>query len=377
MAEYFRKEGSSAPQFRHFPSVPYPPPPGAPRTSLHNLDVWLPSTEPIPEEDVQQIWIIYLHGGAWRDPSITSSSFAACVPRLLDLASPDCVQIAGLASVDYRLARYNHSDSRSAMDAEGPGVERERMAAQNDDDPAYTAVHPDPIHDVQAAIAHLQRTYHFGSSYFLVGHSCGATIAWQILLDIGIASANLPPIQKPVAVITLAGIFSIPDLLRHHPVDTQPIYTELVTSAFGPDEGLWSRVSPTEVLAQQQRKIRDSAAQRAEAEPVENALEKLWPEGRLFVLAHSENDELVEQEQADRFESVVRECLGPEPHGCLERGITAIKFWILGTHDECWETGGELAGTLNGGLEFFEKIVLTDRGDPVDWYSPPYDRSPE
>lgn len=107
------------------------------------------------------LFIVYIHGGAWRDPAIDATSFAKLESLLLKHES--IKHVAGLASMNYRLSPYpSHPTDPS-----------------NPADPARNVKHPDHINDVLAAILYLQDKYCFEERYILVGHSCGATLAMQ------------------------------------------------------------------------------------------------------------------------------------------------------------------------------------------------------
>ncbi|KAL2160821.1 hypothetical protein VTH06DRAFT_1018, partial [Thermothelomyces fergusii] len=77
--------------------VPYLPPGKA--TSLQTLDVWVPNLQPTATDATapdpsslpldsrgsssSSVWIVYIHGGAWRDPRISSASFSPAATDLL------------------------------------------------------------------------------------------------------------------------------------------------------------------------------------------------------------------------------------------------------------------------------------------------------
>ncbi|KAI7671382.1 hypothetical protein KC318_g3530 [Hortaea werneckii] len=119
-------------------------------SALNTLDYYIPRR---PSTADHQLWIIYIHGGAWRDPEIDSTSFTQAQNLLLQSREID--QIAGFASINYRLSPYpSHPHSPS-----------------NPSDPARNAHHPDHLNDILDALRHLQDTFSFGTRYLLVGHS--------------------------------------------------------------------------------------------------------------------------------------------------------------------------------------------------------------
>ena len=176
-------------------------------------------------------------------------------------------------------------------------------------DPARSSVHPDHIHDVQAAVRYLQQKYEIGRNYVLVGHSCGATLAWQVFasrwceggserrhrLEITTTSKGVAgnDIQRekvredndhlplPKAVAGVEGIydlvlFALSEGKAYHGINTnlqenestwsRP-YVEILLNAFGQCElshadwecikanvGAWDRASPTSLV----RRLRSS-----------------------------------------------------------------------------------------------------------------------
>jgi hypothetical protein len=108
-------------------------------------------------------WVIYIHGGAWRDPNITYESFIPTIKHLVNRTTP--MPIAGFASIDYRLSA--HPDF--PQDADTPPEARRE------------ARHPDHIEDVCSALIYLICNHDIGFDYLLVGHSVGATLAFQVI----------------------------------------------------------------------------------------------------------------------------------------------------------------------------------------------------
>ncbi|KAK0272621.1 hypothetical protein LTR91_017882 [Friedmanniomyces endolithicus] len=282
-------------------------------SSLNTLDVCIPHH---PPADRKQLWIIFIHGGAWLDPEIDSSSFKKTQDLLL--ASHHAATIAGLASLNYRLSpNPSHPQHPS-----------------NPSDPARNAKHPDHINDVLAALLYLQGTYHFEDRYVLVGHSCGATLAFQVAMKRYWGSQyestfalelNVVP---PMTVVGVEGLYDLPALVKHH--SGEPEYRDFVSNAFGSDERVWAAVSPTS-----------------------GEYEESWPDGRLVVLAHSREDELVEWEQVD----LMQRALKAQGWGGRrdERRLELIE--LKGKHDQVWEEGTELARAIEATLGLVEAMV--------------------
>ncbi|RMY50255.1 hypothetical protein D0864_14589 [Hortaea werneckii] len=152
-------------------------------STLNTLDYYIPRR---PSTAAHQLWIIYIHGGAWRDPEIDSTSFLPTQTLLSQSRAID--QIAGFASINYRLSPYPSHPRIPSHPA----------------DPARTAHHPDHLSDILAALRHLQDAFGFGTRYLLVGHSCGATLAFQAAmmhhLHHSSSSLAAEPITPPLAL---------------------------------------------------------------------------------------------------------------------------------------------------------------------------------
>ena len=278
---------SEWPQFKN--DVPY-----SDSSTLNTLNICLPRP---PSNDNTRIWIIYIHGGAWQDPAITATSFTATQNKLL--SSPAAEKIAGYATLNYRLSPYpSHPTDPS-----------------NPADPARNAKHPDHINDVLAALLYLQDRYGFEERYILVGHSCGATLAFQTAMRRywGSQYESTPALElnvvPPVAIVGLEGLYDLPALVRYH--REQPEYRAFVANAFGDEIEGWEVVSPTS-----------------------GGFGESWVEGRVVVLAHSAGDSLVEGEQPELMRAAL-EALGWGEKG--ERRV--LMFELYGDHDEVWETG--------------------------------------
>ncbi len=282
-------------------------------SSLNTLDVCIPHP---PTGDKKQVWIVFIHGGAWLDPEIDSSSFKKTQDLLL--ASHQSDTIAGLASINYRLSP-NPSHPRDPS---------------NPSDPARNAKHPDHINDVLAAILYLQETYHFEDRYILAGHSCGATLAFQVAMKRYWGSqyestfALELNVVLPLAVVGVEGLYDLTALVKHHSGESE--YRDFVSNAFGSDERVWVAVSPTS-----------------------GEYEESWPDGRVVVLAHSREDELVEWEQVDLMERALK-AQGWDG-ASTERRLDLIE--LKGKHDQVWEEGKELARAIEAIMELVKAVM--------------------
>ncbi|KAF3939467.1 hypothetical protein ABW19_dt0204877 [Dactylella cylindrospora] len=186
--------------------------------NLQTMDLHLPSYKLRTLDD--KMWIIFIHGGAWRDPSNSKSDATHLLHALIH--TPQNTTLCG-ATLNYRLS---------------PSIKA----------PENTAHHPDHIFDVLTAVTQLQQRYQFGRNYILVGHSAGATLALQAVRSIfngrNVNSVipsgdNFLPGGLPRAVICTEGIYNLPDL-----VDEYPDYLSFVQNAFGPPSQSWYDASP-------------------------------------------------------------------------------------------------------------------------------------
>lgn len=250
----------------------------------------------------------YIHGGAWRDPNITDTSFNPTIEQLvLDSSYNELVEdhVAAFASIDYRLSPHPNfpQDKSTTPPSEYRG-----------------AKHPDHIDDVRLAISWLQANHGFGEQYMLVGHSCGATLAFQtVMRDISSASKIKP-------AIAIAGVAGIYDLRLLRETNTHPEYNRFLTDAFGADLAVWDAASP------------------ARYEEF-----KKWTEGRLVVLASSKDDELIDDPQIDSVQSLSLN---------NQTKVVDMKKELEGTHDDIWAKGVQSAKVVAKALE---ELVLKSR----------------
>ena len=313
----------------HKSSVPYTSNPNA----LQNFSLWIPAPAGSKPEDTPSpttlpssekgTWIIYIHGGAWRDPLVTASSFTSTVTSLatdhssiLTTSSPSSNNstVAGIASINYSLT------PKTPVDAE------------NDD--SRRAQHPDHILDVLTALQFLQAKAGFGENYVLLGHSCGATLALQVAMggfkkwktsdssDSGLEKV----VQKPVAIVGLNGLYDMPTLI-HSPGEKhqhlQALYEDFTRRAFGNEESVWKNISPVFVEDWRQG---------------EWVLE--GKKARQVFLVQSKEDSLVPYWQLDAMrESFLRSGSGTSGSDVLE--IKELE--AVGDHNDLWKEGTRLA----------------------------------
>jgi acetyl esterase/lipase len=287
----------------HKHNVPYTT--GA--NALQNLDVWIPavgdkstpdsSTLPVPKG----LWVIYIHGGAWRDPLVTSSSFAPTVKELASKHPTVFSNVVGIASLNYTL-------TPRPADAGTPEA----------DDPSRKGKHPDHIVDVLTGLSYLQSKAGFENNYVLLGHSCGATLAFQVAMSHSKwgSSATALKVAKPRIVVGLNGLYDMPKLISD-PGDKhthlKPVYESFTRQAFGDDEKVWTQISPTSV----------------------SDWKVEWVEGSKAILVQSHEDSLVPYRQLEEMRKALSESKA--------EGLELTKLEAGGDHNELWQNGDRLA----------------------------------
>ncbi|KAF2690979.1 alpha/beta-hydrolase [Lentithecium fluviatile CBS 122367] len=300
----------------HYPlygdSVPYT----TPSTPLQTLDLWLPRP-PSQSDPDNTIWVIYIHGGAWRDPTQNSKCVQPMRQHLERWYPADIQRIAGMASINYRLSPYPNHPTLPSMP----------------EDPQRNAKHPDHVQDVYRAIVYLKREYGI-KRWMGVGHSCGATLLLQYVVGIGLTQP-LPTL--PEALVVLEGIYSVPLLLRNHqppscPENISRIYHDFIQGAFG-DASTYDVVSPVSGLYS----------------------EAVWPGAKLLVLGYSAEDELVEAEQREVMLKRLKD-EGWEKEGKGDGKRVAVTWDLNGGHDEIWEDGIQIAELIS---EVVRRLLLS------------------
>ncbi|KAL4879505.1 Alpha/Beta hydrolase protein [Aspergillus karnatakaensis] len=278
----------------------------------------LDSSSPEIEPD-SGYWVVLIHGGAWRDPTQTATTYLT--PALSILTSPQAKvttssqspkPITGLASISYRLSPHP-SHPQTPDENVTP-----HTAFRN-------AKHPAHLEDVQSALKFLQEKFGFGGRYIIVGHSCGATLALQSVMGSLSGGRKGNGYETPIAILGMAGIYNLRLLRDQHKGISA--YQEFIEGAFGKDETVWDAVSPG-------------------VGGVDG-----WDSGRVVVLAQSKRDSLVDETQSEGMKKVL---------GSWEtKGSKAVHFLeIEGEHDEAWEKGTELARGILFTIEKLQEMGL-------------------
>ncbi|KAK7511411.1 Alpha/Beta hydrolase protein [Phyllosticta citriasiana] len=292
----------------HITDIPY-----ATHTRLNTLDIWLP--RPLAESPKDAVWIIYIHGGAWRDPLITASSIRPTIQHLQTHHPALLPRIAAIASLHYRLSPYpSHPTHPTTLRTDSIEAALE----------GRSVAHPTHRDDVLAALRWLKTSCGVGveREFVMLGHSCGATLAVQVL---PLLAAEGEGAMRPRAVAGVAGIYDIPRFAGNHA--DAPVYAEILAGAFGGTGGH---------VDEAMREEWD------EASPVRVARVGKLAGVRKLLLAQSRADGLVEWEQVELMRDAVQETEGAGVVETLEIG---------GQHDECWETGEGLARVVGRVLE--------------------------
>lgn len=297
-------------------------------TYLHTLDVWIsttPEKSPIPSgnyiPDGKGPWIVYIHGGAWRDPLVDSSSFKDTALKLLqDQNTP----IAGVVSINYPLSSHPNHPTHPAPPRD----------PSHPIDVARSAKHPDHIISVLSAIAYLQEGLGVANEYVLSGHSCGATLTFQTVMNsarwatLAADDVSLPKIKKPSVIAPVNGLYDLAAFINNPPSshkNLQPLYLEFTKNAFGDDEEVWRAACPTVVS--------DWMTE--------------WSEGKAVFIAQSKADTLVPYSQTEIMESCLKS----------HRKLEIIEIPVSGDHNDLWKQADELVQILKQAIDYLTRIV--------------------
>ncbi|KAH6651699.1 Alpha/Beta hydrolase protein [Truncatella angustata] len=256
---------------------------------LQSYDVHFPERSRQNGTTSEKYWLVFIHGGYWRDLAVNSTSVEPAINVLASRNNTNLTNtidhVTGIASLNYRL---------SAL----PGVQ----------DPATTPPNaiqnvswPDHLNDVVAALKDLNKHYPIHGRYVVSGHSVGAQMAFLSALR----ALNDSSIPKPVAVLGVSGIYDFPQILR-----TNPEYTNLTLNGLK-DPALLGSASPAEYPSSLYARLNLDAV----------------------VLAHSHNDGLVPWDQVETMLAVVKDV--------AKRPAEIVT--LDGAHNSIWGGGVQLA----------------------------------
>lgn len=312
----------------------------------------------------------YIHGGAFRDPLITSLSLLPSLSSIFarpGSAGGKKISIA-VASLNYRLSAYYPAHFSNPSRSEG--------------DEDRNVIWPTHLDDVLKAIHFLFSSTSSSSSLtfsssstttagkkddgeeekeekggiILCGHSVGGTLAVHAAAALLIKAAaaagsgegndninnNIPPVR---AVISLAGIFNFRKCRDAHE-RFGGVYDEFMTTAFGGPEEM-GRWAVADLYPEDSNDDADGKRSIIQGEGGAGAgagrtvVEALKRKGRglVVVLGYSKEDELVEGEQGEGVASVLRQG-GGETNG--EEGLRIRYVECKGGHDEIVDQGVEI-----------------------------------
>lgn len=272
---------------------------------LQSYDVLVPNRKNDSEKATSnKLWVIFIHGGYFRDPKIDSTSFKSSIALLED--SPYKENITGYCSINYRLAVHN-------VHPQDPN-----------DTPKYTlnnAHWPDQPSDILHALAHLQQHHPTSKNYILSGHSVGATLAFLAALDSQSNTFGIK-ITPPKALLGVSGIYDFPAIHK-----SNPSYEILTENAM--DKTYYAEASPALYDA-------ETYAEKWRPEQEQERQEKC-----IVVLAHSRDDGLVIWDQPEEMLKV----FDNQPH------FEARLIELHGQHNPIVEKGTELARAIESTIE--------------------------
>jgi kynurenine formamidase len=202
--------------------------------------------------------------------------------------------VRGFASIDYRLS----PNANVPQDPDTTPPSQMRLAK-----------HPDHITDVRSALRLLDDEYHMGSNYVLIGHSAGATLAFQLLMGAGNPPKEQGPVvPPPAAVVGISGIYDLAGIDERHNGD----YSSFLVGAFGEDRDAWRPASPA---------------------LFEGSYSQEWSRDCIQMLAWSPEDTLIDEPGIDDMAKKLK-ADGVEK-------LLVVKD-LHGDHDVVWEEGSQI-----------------------------------
>jgi pimeloyl-ACP methyl ester carboxylesterase len=301
---------------------------------FQNLSIYLPKTpetsdligtpaDSLPHYDSQSVlprYHAHIHGGAWRDPQLTSKSIEPAVAHAFS-ATDASAPIIAIASINYTISQFP-THPTLPYDA----------IKDNHSDPAREATHTQHVSDVLYGLALLRSLGLTDQSYILSGHSAGAALAFQAALQpprhYGLE--NLLDAPRPAALLGLNGLYDLPGLVNGLGASHEHLrdeYEMLLSNAFGADKGKWPAASP---------------ARFDPAEIAERVREGKAP--RLVMLDQSTEDQLVPMNQRDKLEANLSKVSGlrvVEGHRCSGKHAAPWEQGVM-----IWESLQDIFGIL-------------------------------
>ncbi|KAF7547321.1 hypothetical protein G7Z17_g7820 [Cylindrodendrum hubeiense] len=271
--------------------------------SLQKLGVWRFANRP---EQASGYWIIYIHGGAWRDPRRTADDFWASIKHITSSSEDVTLKVKGFVSLDYRLSPH-------------PDFPQDPASTQSSD--LRDAKHPDHIQDIWSGLEFAQTRCQFSDNYVLIGHSAGATLAYQLLMGESVlAGRSRPELPLPIAIIGISGIYDLVNINARH--DGQ--YSGFISAAF--DEAHWASASPARFKA---------------------SFKESWPNGKFTILAWSSEDTLVDEPEIDDMASKL----------ALDGVELDLLKDLTDDHDCVWQDGKQVARLVSLALTKLVSVI--------------------
>ena len=235
---------------------------------MQNLNIYLPKTEkteklvgtsatslPVSStEPTLPQTQVHIHGGAWRDPVLTSISIEATVAHTFsakDVTNP----ITAIVSMNYTLSPFPTHPTMPYDPTKG-----------DNSDPAREGYHPMNISDVLHGFDLLRLMGLTDGSYILTGHSAGACLSCQATLQSpahwGVEDVADPP--RPAAFLGLNGLYHLPELVhglgpKHE--NLKDVYEDFLSITFDKDQTKWPAASPAQFdLAEISKRVQEGKA---------------------------------------------------------------------------------------------------------------------
>lgn len=277
---------------------------------LQTLGIWdFAENSNTTTVDDDKYWLVFIHGGAWRDPEVDLHSFEPTISHLLgdEYKALTDAKIAGFASINYRLSAHPDFPQDPAT------------TPQNQ---LRDAKHPQHIEDAVAGLTLLHSLRPLGGRYILTGHSCGGFMIYQTLMGKQGAVPSPLPFPPPTAIVAFEGIFDLNGLNNRK----EGGYTGFISRAFGDDRKAWDLVSPG----------------------LFNGFADSWTtaesQRRIAVIAQSPEDTLIDIDEAINMDENLR-----------KNGLQQMLFTDLtGDHDVVREEGVHTARVLAKTIEALE-----------------------
>jgi kynurenine formamidase len=167
-------------------------------------------------------------------------------------------------------------------------------------------------------LLYLEQEYEIANRYLLIGHSAGATMAFE-LHNWYFPGKSLP---VPAGILGVSGIYHFDAFVESH--SDIPAYAELMENAF-PDKTQWEKAAPYSA------RFPDYAV-----------CEKV----KAVIISHSDEDELIEKGQASFMLERARQ---------IPQSKDKVHFLkASGGHDEIWGSGYILADLITKSIELLK-----------------------